>query len=555
MKKEKVQRFSLRKLSVGLVSAAVGSVFLVFQTNPVLANEQQKQAIEYRYVSEVELTEQEKELIIKEVPKVAQANDSVYYLVYRPNQQGAKLPYTGSQDILNPMIASAAVVCIVLGIAIGKNNKKKITSVLLITTVGSTLISPSALAISNHILADYNQNIVLENDNNLPTPLSIPNYHYIGYLRVEKDGKIVQDTIEQPKNNISVILDESQSYEIDNSIKLEETTKSVETEKPVETTKSVETEKPVETTKSVETEKPVETTKPVETEKPVETTKPVETEKPVETTKPVETEKPVETTKPVETEKPVETTKPVETEKPVETTKPVETEKPVETTKPVVSHADTYTPIAQAQSVGKGSQPVAKDSIKNVADLPANTQFAFKTPVDTAQAGEIEAIVVVTYPDGSQDEVPVNITVTEPNADTYTPIAQTQSVDKGSQPVAKDSIKNVADLPANTQFAFKTPVDTTRAGEIEAIVVVTYPDGSQDEVPVNITVTEPNADTYTPTTQEQSVDKGSQPVAKDSIKNVADLPANTQFAFKTPVDTAQAGEIEAIVVVTYPDGS
>ncbi|MBF0781121.1 MULTISPECIES: ZmpA/ZmpB/ZmpC family metallo-endopeptidase, partial [unclassified Granulicatella] len=50
---------------------------------------------------------------------------------------------------------------------------------------------------------------------------------------------------------------------------------------------------------------------------------------------------------------------------------------------------------------------------KNVADLPANTQFAFKTPVDTAQAGEIEAIVVVTYPDGSQDEVPVNITVKE----------------------------------------------------------------------------------------------------------------------------------------------
>ncbi|MBF0781214.1 MULTISPECIES: Rib/alpha-like domain-containing protein, partial [unclassified Granulicatella] len=115
--------------------------------------------------------------------------------------------------------------------------------------------------------------------------------------------------------------------------------------------------------------------------------------------------------------------------------------------------------------------------------------------------------------------------------------------------------KNVADLPANTQFAFKTPVDTAQAGEIEAIVVVTYPDGSQDEVLVNITVTEPNADTYTPTTQAQSVDKGSQPVAKDSIKNVADLPANTQFAFKTPVDTAQAGEIEAIVVVTYPDGS
>ena len=221
--------------------------------------------------------------------------------------------------------------------------------------------------------------------------------------------------------------------------------------------------------------------------------------------------------------------------------------------------ADNNTPTAKAQTVKPGDQPNAKDSIGNVGDLPEGTKFEYKTPVDTTTEGEKDAIVVVTYPDGSKDEVPVKVTVKAPrtDADKNTPVAKDQTVKPGDQPNAKDSIGNVGDLPSGTTFEYKTPVDTTTEGEKDAIVVVTYPDGSKDEVPVKVTVKAPrtDADKNTPVAKDQTVKPGDQPNAKDSIGNVGDLPSGTTFEYKTPVDTTTEGEKDAIVVVTYPDGS
>ncbi|MFS9141800.1 Rib/alpha-like domain-containing protein, partial [Streptococcus infantis] len=123
------------------------------------------------------------------------------------------------------------------------------------------------------------------------------------------------------------------------------------------------------------------------------------------------------------------------------------------------------------------------------------TTFEFKTPVDTATDGEKDATVVVTYPDGSKDEVPVKVTVKTPStdADKYTPVAKEQNVNKGETPDAKGSIGNVGELPEGTTFEFKTPVDTATDGEKDATVVVTYPDGSKDEVPVKVTVKDSSA--------------------------------------------------------------
>ena len=221
--------------------------------------------------------------------------------------------------------------------------------------------------------------------------------------------------------------------------------------------------------------------------------------------------------------------------------------------------ADNNTPTAKAQTVNKGATPDPKQSIDNPDNLPNGTTFAYKDPVDTTTAGNKSAVVVVTYPDGSKDEVPVTVTVVDPStdADNNTPTAKAQTVKPGDQPNAKDSIGNVGDLPEGTKFEYKTPVDTTTEGEKDAIVVVTYPDGSKDEVPVKVTVKDPrtDADKNTPVAKDQTVKPGDQPNAKDSIGNVGDLPSGTTFEYKTPVDTTTEGDKDAIVVVTYPDGS
>ena len=221
--------------------------------------------------------------------------------------------------------------------------------------------------------------------------------------------------------------------------------------------------------------------------------------------------------------------------------------------------ADNNTPALKDQMVNIGETPKAQDSIGNVGDLPNGTKFEFKTPVDTTTSGDKETTVVVTYPDGSTDEVPVTIKVVDPrtDADNNTPALKDQTVNIGGTPSAQDSIGNVGDLPNGTTYEFKTPVDTATDGEKDATVVVTYPDGSTDEVPVTIKVVDPHtdADKNDPTTKAQTVTPGSTPNAQDSIGNVVDLPSGTTYEFKTPVDTTTDGEKDAIVVVTYPDGS
>ncbi|MGY5275821.1 Rib/alpha-like domain-containing protein, partial [Lactiplantibacillus plantarum] len=107
---------------------------------------------------------------------------------------------------------------------------------------------------------------------------------------------------------------------------------------------------------------------------------------------------------------------------------------------------------------------------------------------DTSTPGDKSAVVIVTYPDGTTDKVPVTIHVTS-QADEYTPKGQDQMVEENSQPSAANSISNRGDLPDGTTYTWDKTPDTSTPGDKSAVVIVTYPDGTTDKVPVTIHVT------------------------------------------------------------------
>ncbi|MCK4024574.1 ZmpA/ZmpB/ZmpC family metallo-endopeptidase [Streptococcus iners] len=188
---EKEERFSLRKLSVGLVSATVASLF--FAASVAAAPAVSAQSINYTYVTEQELTEAEKELIIRDLPGLAQATDANYYLVYRPvgasksstvvstNSRSEILPKTGVME--TGAMALAGISLLVLAIKIGKKGKKELAGVILLAATGASFLAPTSSALTSHILAQFNHAVERSAGQALPEPAEIEGYVYVGYFK------------------------------------------------------------------------------------------------------------------------------------------------------------------------------------------------------------------------------------------------------------------------------------------------------------------------------------------------------------------------------------
>ena len=226
------------------------------------------------------------------------------------------------------------------------------------------------------------------------------------------------------------------------------------------------------------------------------------------------------------------------------------------------SDADKYTPEGQKVTTELNKEPDASEGIKNKKDLPKDAKYTWKEKVDISTAGNKKGTVVVTYSDGSSDEVEVDVTVTDnrSDADKYEPTVEGEKVEIGGKVDLTDNVTNLPTLPQGTTITDVTPggtIDTNTPGNYKGVIEVTYPDGTKDtvKVPVEVTDNRSDADKYTPKGQKVTTELNKEPEASDGIKNKSDLPKGTMYVWKEKVDVGIPGNKKATVVVIYPDGS
>ena len=184
---EKITKYSIRKLTVGVGPVAIGAFLFGASTlsvDKVQANEVGgAHSVHYRYLAEQELTESEKALIHHEVPTEFQDED-ILYVVYRKKATNSQqLPYTGSKELalagLGLATASLAV------FLVSKKGRKEVLGVLLIGSLGaSTFVPYGTFAFENKELLSYNQTISASTHEGLAEGIiHIDGYEYIGYFK------------------------------------------------------------------------------------------------------------------------------------------------------------------------------------------------------------------------------------------------------------------------------------------------------------------------------------------------------------------------------------
>ena len=184
---EKITKYSIRKLTVGVGPVAIGAFLFgasALSVDKVQANEVgSAHSVHYRYLAEQELTESEKALIHHEVPTEFQ-DDDILYVVYRKKATNSQqLPYTGSKELalagLGLATASLAV------FLVSKKGRKEVLGVLLIGSLGaSTFVPYGTFAFENKELLSYNQTISASTHEGLAEGIiHINGYEYIGYFK------------------------------------------------------------------------------------------------------------------------------------------------------------------------------------------------------------------------------------------------------------------------------------------------------------------------------------------------------------------------------------
>ncbi len=251
---EKQERFSFRKLSVGLVSATISSLFFMSVLGSSSVDAQETKGVHYKYVTESELSSDEQNKLIYDIPTYVENDDETYYLVYKLNSQNqlGELPNTGSKNDMQALVTGASLAA--LGILVFAVSKKKVKHktvlhLVLVAGIGNGVLV-SAHALENNLLLNYNTDYELTSGEKLPLPKDISGYTYIGYI---KEGKTTSDS--KVNNQEKSVATPTKQQKVDYSVtptfvENPSTVQPIQEQTPVSSTKPTEVqvvEKPLST--------------------------------------------------------------------------------------------------------------------------------------------------------------------------------------------------------------------------------------------------------------------------------------------------------------------
>ena len=193
---EKVTKYAIRKLSVGVGPVAIGTFLIaggLFVSKPVEADQVSADAsVHLAYVTENELTPAEQKQVVHAIPKDYQ-NEDTFYLVYkRKGDTQATLPQTGSTEWAATGLGLATASMAVL--LFSKKHRKKLIGLVLIGATGQTLFMPvEVLALQNKELRAFNQTVAVASAEDLAKGvITIDGYEYVGYLRYSAKPELEQ---------------------------------------------------------------------------------------------------------------------------------------------------------------------------------------------------------------------------------------------------------------------------------------------------------------------------------------------------------------------------
>ncbi|MFM0599415.1 ZmpA/ZmpB/ZmpC family metallo-endopeptidase [Streptococcus suis] len=198
MKQYRHSIFSIRKLSIGVVSLCIGSGLLLSSLSGLQVEASERiaksnQEIHFQYLLEEELSPEEKNRIVQNLPEELR-QEATYFVVYRPHPSKV-LPVTG--EVVSQVAGWLAAGFLLIGIRAISSKKARVTSLLYITISGTVLPVLQIEALQSHALARFNQMVTVKAGDVLPDgKLKLDSYDFVGYI--VEEGKTSDANITLP---------------------------------------------------------------------------------------------------------------------------------------------------------------------------------------------------------------------------------------------------------------------------------------------------------------------------------------------------------------------